>query len=219
VTDFYDRDVQPINRSFTGGCHEPSGTRVLQVGLDLTDSNSFAELLDATSEIEFSHLRIQDDGGIDLAVASVVLETDQRIVVSTEPFFPGVSYIITVTGLAGVDQLLIVTPETASLRYLPVVSFTLQIQPVFDQSRAFVGCHAADVQFPPGTGVVLHPGVSLISLANVPSDQISDASRVLPGSPDASYLIKKLSGTGISGDRMPVFGPFLPPSEIQVFRL
>jgi hypothetical protein len=49
VTVFYDRDVQRIfNQSCTGGCHEPNGTGVLQASLDLTESKSFAELLDAT---------------------------------------------------------------------------------------------------------------------------------------------------------------------------
>ena len=62
VTVFYNRDIQPINRSCTGGCHEPEGTVVLQAGLDLTDSNSFAELLDANSAIYLSHLRVKEDG-------------------------------------------------------------------------------------------------------------------------------------------------------------
>ena len=51
------------------------------------------------------------------------------------------------------------------------------------------------------------------------SDQQPGFVRVQPGDPDASYLINKLTGVGITGDRMPADGLFLSPAEIQVFRL
>jgi hypothetical protein len=133
----------------------------------------------------------------------------------TSPFLSGVTYTVSVTGLAGDDGLSIIVPETASLRYTPVVSYAAQIQPVFDASCAFVGCHSADLQFPPGSGLVLDPSASYLNLVNVPSDQVSGATRVSPGNSDASYLVGKLTGLGITGDQMPLLvGPtWLPPKS------
>jgi hypothetical protein len=199
----------------------PSPPRIDAAGVrdSVTFEITFDKTLDPGSAVDITHLRIQAEDGTELGVSGVILETDRRIVVMADSFLPGVTYTVTVTGLTGQDQLSIITPETASLRYLPIVSFAAQIQPVFDQSCAFIGCHAADDQFPPGAGLILDAGSSLTSLINVPSQQIPGVSRVTVVDPDASYLIRKLLGTEISGDRMPSGGSFLSPSEIQVFLL
>jgi hypothetical protein len=57
-------------------------------------------------------------------------------------------------------------------------------------------------------------------LVNVPSTGKSGAIRVVPGNPDASYLIQKLEGApGIVGQRMPrTNGPFLTPGQISIIR-
>ncbi|MGH8220269.1 MAG: Ig-like domain-containing protein [Steroidobacteraceae bacterium] len=56
-------------------------------------------------------------------------------------------------------------------------------------------------------------------LVGVPSAEQPNTLRVNPGNPDASYLVLKLEGaSGISGGRMPLGGPYLPQSTIDVIR-
>jgi hypothetical protein len=65
----------------------------------------------------------------------------------------------------------------------------------------------------------LREGAAYTSLVNVPSSRKAGAVRVVPGNPDASYLIQKLEGApDIVGDRMPQRGPFLTPGQIQIIR-
>jgi len=53
----------------------------------------------------------------------------------------------------------------------------------------------------------------------VPSAEQPAVLRVSPGNPDSSYIIRKLQGTaGISGGQMPLGGPYLPQSTIDVIR-
>jgi hypothetical protein len=57
-------------------------------------------------------------------------------------------------------------------------------------------------------------------LVDVPSTGKPSAIRVVPGNPDASYLIQKLEGApGIVGERMPqTGGPFLTRGQIAIIR-
>jgi hypothetical protein len=84
----------------------------------------------------------------------------------------------------------------------PVVSFSLQIQPIFN---ANCSCH---LLVPPAAGLSLQEGVSFANLAGVPSGQRPDLQRVAPGDPDNSYLFMKHSGApGILNSRMPLTDP------------
>lgn len=58
------------------------------------------------------------------------------------------------------------------------------------------------------------------ALVNAPSTGKPSAIRVVPGDPDASYLIQKIEGaSGIVGERMPrTGGPFLTPGQIAIIR-
>jgi len=70
-------------------------------------------------------------------------------------------------------------------------------------------------------GLQLEPGLSGGNLINVhsPQDPTLMLIRVIPGNPDASFLIQKLEGTQTLGDRMPLGGPpYLPQSTIDVVR-
>jgi len=65
----------------------------------------------------------------------------------------------------------------------------------------------------------LKAGASFASLVNVASLQQPDVMRVRPGEPANSYLIHKLEGTfGITGQRMPLGGPFLDQATIDQIR-
>ena len=65
----------------------------------------------------------------------------------------------------------------------------------------------------------LNAGASFANLVNVASQQQPSVLRVVPGNPDASYLVRKLEGApGITGQRMPFGGPFLDAAAIAQVR-
>ena len=68
-------------------------------------------------------------------------------------------------------------------------------------------------------GLRLDPGFSAGNLINVPSPRNANLIRVVPGDPDASFLIQKLQGAdGLLGGRMPDGGPYLTTATINVIR-
>jgi hypothetical protein len=86
---------------------------------------------------------------------------------------------------------------------------------VFSVNCTVPGCHGGGtVQF----GLRLDPGFSYGNLVNVASPRDANLVRVIPGNPDASFIVQKLEGTQTLGDRMPDFGPYLPQSTIDVIR-
>jgi uncharacterized protein (TIGR03118 family) len=92
----------------------------------------------------------------------------------------------------------------------PAATLTQIQQTVFTPSCA--GCHNGSQ--PPGGALPgaldLRAGSSFASLVAVGSLEQPALSRVAPGDPASSYLIRKLEGAaGISGARMPFGGPFL----------
>jgi hypothetical protein len=71
----------------------------------------------------------------------------------------------------------------------------------------------------PAAGLDLSPGVSYNNLVNFASRERPTLMRVLPGDPEASYLIHKIEGrAGIVGGRMPLGGPYLAEGQILVIR-
>jgi hypothetical protein len=67
-------------------------------------------------------------------------------------------------------------------------------------------------------GLRLDAANSYTLLVNVPSRQQPGVLRVKPGDPENSYLIKKLEGRDISGERMPAGLPPLPQAEIDALK-
>ncbi|HEX8027519.1 MAG TPA: hypothetical protein VF491_03610 [Vicinamibacterales bacterium] len=67
-------------------------------------------------------------------------------------------------------------------------------------------------------GLSLIEGVSYPSLVGVGSTGKPGAVRVVPGQPESSYLLKKILGTDIVGDRMPRLGPYLTVGQISIIR-
>jgi len=71
---------------------------------------------------------------------------------------------------------------------------------VFSVSCAVSGCHlGGDAPF----GLDLSEGLAYDNLVGVASGQMPQLLRVKPLASDESYLINKLRGEGISGERMP----------------
>ena len=86
---------------------------------------------------------------------------------------------------------------------------------VFSVRCAIPECHGGgNVQY----GLRLDPGFSAGNLINVPSPRNPNLIRVIPGDPDASFLIQKLQGTQTLGDRMPDGGPYLTTAQVNVIR-
>ena len=79
-------------------------------------------------------------------------------------------------------------------------------------TRCHIGASAPE-------GLQLDAAHSYALLVSVPSTEQPNVLRVSPGNPDGSYIVRKLQGTaGISGGQMPLGGPYLPQSTIDVIR-
>ena len=82
-----------------------------------------------------------------------------------------------------------------------------------------IGCHTDSGRTPAG-GLVLLEGRSYQALVGQPSRQKAGAILVVPGDPNASYLIHKLEGAAdMVGARMPRgSGPYLTTGQMQIIR-
>ncbi|HEX9771997.1 MAG TPA: hypothetical protein VGA44_00920, partial [Steroidobacteraceae bacterium] len=103
----------------------------------------------------------------------------------------------------------------------PVVITFAQIQStVFTPRCAF--CHTGPTSNDPANlpqGMNLsNAAASYAALVGVASLEVPALQRVNPGDPNNSYIIHKLEGTQVEGDRMPLGGPFLSQAEIDDIR-
>lgn len=55
-------------------------------------------------------------------------------------------------------------------------------------------------------------------IVGVDSKQMPSLKRVAPGDATNSYLYRKITGVGITGDRMPQGGPYLSDEQIALVR-
>jgi len=80
------------------------------------------------------------------------------------------------------------------------------------------GCHTGVGSSLPGVQN-LTAGNTFAAIVGVASIEQPALKRVAPGDPDHSYLVQKIEGAaGISGQRMPLGGPFLAQAEIDLVR-
>src|SRR5206468_3771754 len=86
---------------------------------------------------------------------------------------------------------------------------------IFTPTCAVLGCHD-----PLGRqeNMILSSGRAYTNAVGVASNQMPSLMRVAPGDPANSYLYRKITGVGISGDRMPQAGPPLPDAQIKLVR-
>jgi mono/diheme cytochrome c family protein len=92
------------------------------------------------------------------------------------------------------------------------LTFTQIQTQIFTPVCAKAGCHAAGSA---PSGLVLQAGQSYGNLVGRPATENGTLNRVAPGDPDGSYLILKLRGDpSISGERMPLGGPYLTSDQI-----
>lgn len=82
-----------------------------------------------------------------------------------------------------------------------------------------IGCHTDSGRTPAG-GLVLLEGRSYQALVGQPSRFKTGSTLVVPGDPNASYLVQKLEGAAdMVGARMPRgSGPYLTSGQMQIIR-
>lgn len=85
--------------------------------------------------------------------------------------------------------------------------------------RACVSCHTNQGRTPAG-GLNLLPEAAYAQLVGVASVTNRGTTRVIPGDPDNSLIVRKLEGApGLVGQRMPLGGPpFLTPGQVLIVR-
>jgi hypothetical protein len=67
-------------------------------------------------------------------------------------------------------------------------------------------------------GLRLDAANSYALLVNTPSAEAPSVLRVKPGDPDSSYIVQKIEGRASVGGRMPLGGPALPQTSIDLVR-
>ena len=97
----------------------------------------------------------------------------------------------------------------------PTATFTRVQTEVFTPTCAVLGCHDTLGQ---QSQLVLTTGRSFSNIVNQPSVEIPSLMRVTPGDAANSYLYRKVTGAGITGDRMPQAGPPLNDAQIALIR-
>ena len=97
----------------------------------------------------------------------------------------------------------------------PTATFTRVQNEVFTPNCTTIACHDPLGQ---QSQLVLIPGRAYASTVGVPSVEMPSLQRVAPGDPAASYLYRKIVGSGITGDRMPQNQPPLTEQQIGLVR-
>jgi hypothetical protein len=97
----------------------------------------------------------------------------------------------------------------------PTATFTRVQNEIFTPNCAQLGCHD-----PLGKqeSMILSPGRAYANTVGVVSVQMQGLKRVTPSDPANSYLYRKITGAGITGDRMPQGGPYLNDAQIKLVR-
>lgn len=94
-------------------------------------------------------------------------------------------------------------------------TFTRVQNEIFTPSCARIGCHDPLGQ---QSQLVLTAGRAYGEIVNRASVEMPSLARVKPNDPSNSYLYRKLTGAGITGDRMPQTLPPLSDAQIKLVR-
>lgn len=93
-----------------------------------------------------------------------------------------------------------------------IISFSNDIQPIFDASCNGPGCHDL---FEDAGKLNLEANVSYSELVNQESFAFAPEMLVKPGDPAASVLLQKMNGNSAYDPQMPLFAPAVADSLIQ----
>jgi hypothetical protein len=97
----------------------------------------------------------------------------------------------------------------------PTATFTRVQNEVFTPTCASIGCHDNIGQ---QSQMVLVAGRAYANTVDVNSVEMPQLKRVMPGDPGNSYLYRKITGAGITGERMPLQMPPLSDDKIRLVR-
>jgi hypothetical protein len=97
----------------------------------------------------------------------------------------------------------------------PTATFTRVQNEIFTPTCAQLGWHDT-----PGweESMILSPGRAYAMTVRVASLETPQLARVTPSDPTNSYLYRKITGAGITGDRMPQGGPYLSDAQTKLVR-
>ena len=94
-------------------------------------------------------------------------------------------------------------------------TFTRVQNEIFTPTCGAIGCHDPLGQ---QQQLVLTPGRAYQSAVGRASTEIPSLQIIAPSDPSNSYLYRKITGSGITGDRMPQGGPYLSDAQIKLIR-
>ena len=94
-------------------------------------------------------------------------------------------------------------------------TFTRVQTEIFTPTCAVIGCHDTLGR---QQNQVLSAGQAYTNILNRPSEEMPNLMRIRPNDVANSYLYRKITGAGITGERMPQFGPPLPDAQIKLIR-
>ena len=97
----------------------------------------------------------------------------------------------------------------------PAATFTAIQNTIFTPTCAVSGCHTGAN---PPDGLNLSAGLAYTDIVGVASVQMSTLSLIAPGDPNNSYLVRKIEGSGIVANRMPLGGDPLSQAQIDLVR-
>lgn len=129
-----------------------------------------------------------------------------------------ISILVTTTILTGCGKLAESPTDPGAGGGEPIdqtATFTRVQNEIFTPTCASLGCHDPLGQ---QEQLVLTAGRSYGLIVNQHSNQMPGLSRIAPGDPANSYLYRKITGSGITGDRMPQGAPVLTEAQIALVR-
>lgn len=97
----------------------------------------------------------------------------------------------------------------------PSATFTRVQNEVFTPTCTTIACHDPLGQ---QSQLVLTAGRAYAGTVNVPSIEMPSLLRIKPNEPADSYLYRKITGAGITGDRMPQNQPSLSEAQLKLVR-
>ena len=97
----------------------------------------------------------------------------------------------------------------------PTATFTRVQNEVFTPTCTTIACHDPLGQ---QSQMVLTAGRAYANTVGVSSVEMPQLQRVAPNDPSNSYLYRKITGAGITGDRMPLNQPPLSDAQISLVR-
>ena len=97
----------------------------------------------------------------------------------------------------------------------PTASFAEIQDTILTPTCAVSGCHTGAN---PPDGLNLSAGEAYSNIVDIASVQMPDLFRIEPGDPDNSYLIRKVEGSGIVANRMPLNDDPLTDDQIALLR-